>query len=377
MIATDSGKAALDTIRVLDLTTNHTAYAARLLSDLGAHVVRPVLDGEPEAPDMASLFLHAGSHAAELDQADRDGLARLVAASDLIFESSAFGGAHFAFDPSSAMAEGRARTVVSFSPFGLGVNLPATDLTIMASGGLLSLGGYADTEPLAIGGEQSLLAAGIFGAVAALADLIGREDGHSGNWIDVSAQECVAFALEDAVPDFYINGRVRRRYGDVAREAGTGVYPCADGYVSIVAGRLGTAKAWQALRQWIIEVGKAGSEALVNPQWDDFAYRGRPESVARFAQIFAAFSAGLSKNELYVQGQRRQIAVAPVNRIDDLFGDPQLRHSNYFKPFRDAAGRELSIPGAPYRLSRTPARVPAAVAEPHSETIVAGACNEP
>ena len=37
---------------------------------------------------------------------------------------------------------------------------------------------------------------------------------------------------------------MRRRAGDTPREAGTGIFACADGYVSMVAGRLGTAAAW-------------------------------------------------------------------------------------------------------------------------------------
>jgi benzylsuccinate CoA-transferase BbsE subunit len=348
----------LEHIRVLDLTTNHTGYGARLLSDLGACVCRPVPEAESLEGTAADLFLHAGK---QLTRCTPAGFAGLLASSrfDLVFESSAFGAAVFEIDPASLQERRPETTIVSFSPFGLERgNLPATDLTILAAGGLLSLGGYSDTEPVAVAGEQSLLASGIFGAVAALAALIERTGSAGGRWIDVSSQECVAFALEDAVPDFYINGRTRRRYGDAAREAGTGVYRCKDGFVSIVAGRLGTARAWAALRKWIMLAGTAGSEALSDPQWDDIRYRSQKDNIDRFARIFEAFGALHTKQELYVEGQRRQIAIAPVNTIDDLFTDPQLVYSAFFKVFHDAAGRELRIPGAPYRLSATPAIVP-------------------
>lgn len=363
MTANDEVRGALDGIRVVDLTTNHTGYAARLLSDLGAHVTRPSITDNVarNGQDYAETFLHAGKHRVALDPACAE-FRQLIAESDLIFESSAFGPSPVCLAPTDLIAVNPRATIVSFSPYGMTneeTTCPATDLTILAAGGLLSLGGYVETEPIAVDGEQSLLGAGIFGAVAALADLVGRTSRRSGNWIDVSAQECVAFALEDAVPHFYINRRVRRRFGDAAREAGTGVYPCADGFVSIVAGRLGTARAWAALRGWILEVGAPGSEDLNDSEWDNFAFRGRPENVQRFAEIFAAFGARYSKRSLYVEGQKRQIAIAPVNNVDDLFDDPQLVYSGYFRDFLDSTGRKLRMPGAPYRLSATPARIPA------------------
>ncbi|RYE08254.1 MAG: hypothetical protein EOP22_14420 [Hyphomicrobiales bacterium] len=363
------GRGALSHVRVLDLTTNHTGYGARLLSDLGASVCRPVIaSDQPREGSPADLFLHAGK---QLTQADPASFAAFAASTafDVIFESSAFEPAPFSIDIDAIQSASPRSIIVSFSPFGQEqAGLPATDLTILASGGLLSLGGYPDTEPVAVAGEQSLLASGIFGAVAALAALLESDTRTDGQWIDVSAQECVAFALEDAVPDYYINGRTRRRHGDSAREAGTGIYRCKDGYVSIVAGRLGTAKAWTTLRGWILAVGTPGSDALADPRWDDFAFRGQKENIDQFARIFAAFGAQFSKQELYVEGQKRQIAIAPVNSIGDLFSDPQLVHSGFFKSFTDAAGKELRIPGAPYRLSATPAIVPT-----RSDFVLAGA----
>ena len=112
---------------------------------------------------------------------------------------------------------------------------------------MLSLGGYPETGPVAVPGEQGHLASAIFGAVAALKALLEREGTNHGQWVDVSGQECIAFALEDAVPEWYLNRNIRKRTGDKAREAGTGVYPCMDGHVSMVAGRLGTAKAFKTL----------------------------------------------------------------------------------------------------------------------------------
>ena len=129
-----------------------------------------------------------------------------------------------------------------------------------------------------------MLASGIYGAVAVLTALYERTQTGKGCWIDVSGQECVAFALEDAVAEWSINAHVRRRLGDGAREAGTGVYPCKDGYISMVAGRLGTAKAFVALTQWVAASEVPGAASLLEPQWQDFKFRqsrGRDRALCR------------------------------------------------------------------------------------------------
>jgi benzylsuccinate CoA-transferase BbsE subunit len=375
MAATQSDAGALAGIRVLDLTDNYSAYAGRLLADLGADVVRveppqgsPVRGLAPgqrtptgECISFAHAFIDAGKRSVSLDPRSavgREQLWRLAATSDVLIETpSALASA---IDPASIRERNPALIVVSISPFGRSgpyAGYQATDLTLLAAGGLLSLGGYLDTEPLAIQGEQAMLASGIFGAVAALAALYERTQSGKGQWIDLSGQECVAFALEDAVAEWSIHGRVRRRHGDGAREAGTGVYPCKDGHVSVVAGRLGTAKAFVALTQWVAASGSLGAAALLEPQWQDFKYRQSAEGIARFAEIFGAFCGTRGKQELYREGQARQIAIAPVNTIADVLQDAQLSANSYFQTQRDrTTGKDVVFPGPPYRLSRTPAR---------------------
>ena len=350
---------ALTGIRVLDLATTGAAYAGRLLADLGADVVcvEPV-GGSPlrrQAPfQQRSVTLDLD------DPKGRELFCRLAATADVVMETPAPAGLadrHLGYDVLRAKNPGL--IMVSISPFGQGgpySRYEASDLTQLAAGGLLSFGGYQDTEPLGIHGDQAYLASGIFGAVATLAALVARTETGTGQWIDVSGQECVSFALEDAVPEWYLNQQVRRRSGESAREAGTGVYPCMDGYVSMVAGRLGTAKAFATLCKWIAETGTPDGAHLLDPQWQDYKHRQSPAGIARFAEIFAAFCKARSKEELYREGQRRQIAIAPVNGVGDLVADAQLAANSYFQQRHDATiGKELTFPGPPYRLSRTPA----------------------
>src|SRR3984957_11215311 len=392
--ATD--RAALAGIRVLDLADNAVAYAGRLLADLGAEVIRiepPRGDGMRRAAALAvsqgalascaDAFWNVNKKSITLDLGSTDGqrlFGDLVAKSDVVIET---------FDPGTlsgwgiGYAQMKRRNpgiiLVSVTPYGQTgpcAKFHATDLTLLAAGGLLSLGGYPETGPVAVAGQQGYLAAAIFGAVASLKALLEREGTNHGQWLDVSGQECIAFALEDAIPEWYLSHSIRRRTGDQAREAGTGVYPCHDGYVSMVAGRLGTAKAFKTLVQWIADSGTPGGDELLDERWQDFKFRQSPHGIAPFAEIFGAFCASRSKQELYSEGQARQIAIAPVNTVADIVADPQLRANGYFQSLHDdALDRDVTMPGPPYRLGGTPAPLHSAApsgGRPHPPLHVGG-----
>ncbi len=383
----DHGGAAqpLASLRVLDATDEYGAYAGRLLADLGADVVRleaPVGDPlrrreplvqTPQGPVSAfGWFVNLNKRALVLDLATAEGrdafLAEVAEADVLLDPWTPAALDRLGLDPSLIVATRPDLVRVTITPWGSDgpyADRPATDLITLAAGGLLSLGGYPDAEPVAVHGGQSLLAASIFGAVAALVGLIGRGQDGEGRHLDVSAQEAVAAALEDAIPQFDLTGRVRRRAGDFPREAGTGIYACADGYVSVVAGRLGTARAWTALTRWLVEEGIPDAEELLTPSWQEFPFRQRRESIERFREIFERFTGPRTRAELYRESQERSIALAPVNEVADLFADAQLSARDFFRSVTPAElGRAVRVPGRPYRLDgdRGPAPRPAPAA---------------
>jgi benzylsuccinate CoA-transferase BbsE subunit len=377
-MAPDDDTAALPTetlpcagLTVVDMTGPYGAYGGRLLADLGADVIRIVPpDGDllgrhpplivgPDGRQKSAFawFVNLNKRERIIDvetAAGRAELAELLDDADVLLESwTAEDAAAGELEALTAQRPDLVR--VSITPFGSDgpwSRKPAVDLTTLAAGGLLSLGGYPDGEPVAAYGDQSLLAASIFGAVAALVGLLARQRDGQGRHMDVSAQEAVAAALEDAIPQFDLTGRVRRRAGGDPREAGTGILACKDGYVSVVAGRLGTAKAWIALTAWLVEAGVPGAEELTGEAWTSFPFRQRPTSIARFQEIFERFAADYTKDELYIEAQRRSIALAPVSTIADVLEDPQLEARDFFRLVEETGlGRPVIVPGRPYRLA--------------------------
>jgi benzylsuccinate CoA-transferase BbsE subunit len=376
---TASVPTALDGIRVLDLTDELGAYAGRLLADLGAEVIRieppqgsptrrtaPIVAMPGLAPVSAfDRFVNAGKRSVTLDLCRpeaRPVVAKLLATADLVIQSPVHVLSVIGFDTDSLRELNPSLSQILVSPFGLGDEpgwQPADDLVVMAAGGLLHLGGYPDVGPVAAYGGQSRFAASIFAAVAAITALLQRDLTGTGIVLDVSAQECVAQALEDSAATYALTGKVRERQGDVPREAGTGVYPCADGYVSMVAGRLGTAKAWAALVAWMNESGVPGAQLLLGDDWQRFEFRQTPEAISEFARLFRLFAGSRTKNDLYIGAQSRMIALSPVSTVEDLFSNAQLEYRRFFTSVQDnELHRPIRYPRAPYSLSGTPPLLP-------------------
>jgi len=329
-----NGDGPLADISVLELVGEFGSYAGELLSGLGAQVRRlphPVTANELEAVrqelgEADVLLRSGGADAPEPPQLDPAALRSL--------------------HPRLIQA-----ILTPFGSDGPKAGCPSTDLVRLAAGGLLWLGGYPDGEPVAPYGGQSTLCTAIFAVIAVLLAVLQRDHAGVGATIDVSAQEVLIQALETSLPEYELTGKVRRRAGSAPREAGTGLYPCADGYVSMVAGRLGTARAWRRLREWLVEEGVPGAEELFEQRWETLEFRQRPEAIARFAEVFGAFTAIRGKLELYLEAQQRSIALAPVNTPAEVLVDPQLAAREFFRQLPDGTtGEPRTVPSAPYRF---------------------------
>jgi benzylsuccinate CoA-transferase BbsE subunit len=357
---------------VVDATDASGAYCGRLLADLGADVVRieapsgdPMRHHEPivrtasgEIVSCFERFVNLNKRSVTLDVTDDDGrdlVKRLLGRCDVLVDTpgpddvTSHG---FASKELEALNPDLVR--VSISSFGLEgpySQYVSDDLVTIASSGLLSLGGYEDTPPINVYGNQTYFAESIFGAVGALLGLLARAQDATARRIDVCGQEVMANALEDALPEYDITGSIRRRFGDRAREAGSGTFACADGFVTMVAGRLGTAAAWTSLVGWLNEVGTEGADQLLDQRWNDHSFRQQRESITYFAEVFERFAATRSKRDLYREAQARRIALAPVNTFSDVLADPQLADRDFFETVTDPfTGLGMIYPGRPYRI---------------------------
>ncbi|HEY4297108.1 MAG TPA: CoA transferase [Paraburkholderia sp.] len=367
----------LDGVRVLDLTDASLQYCGKLFAQLGADVLLiepptgcatrregPFLADTPHVEHSLSFaYLNQGKEGMCVDLHAADGRAilhRLAANADLLIHSARPDELEqLGLDFATLSAINPALVVTGITGFGLSGPYSAyrhSDLVAMALGGLLYLGGYPETEPVGAPGAQAYLAAAQFAAVASLSAVLYAESADGGGQlIDVSVQECVSMALENAVQYVDLEGTVRKRNGGQQRQAGTGVFPCSDGLVYLMAGGIASNRFWDATTQWLVDGGAPGAERLRAPEWNDPVYLASEPAKQIFQSIFVPFAATRTKAQLYEDAQHRRIPLCPVSTTSDLLENRQLQHRHYFQSIEHTySGNTLMVPGAPFRFSATP-----------------------
>lgn len=387
-----AGDGPLHGLRVIDVTGPIANYTGKMFADLGADVIlveplggsrqrtcgpfaqHPRLAGR----SLSFLYKNTNKRSIAVDLTTAQGqavLARLAASADLLIEDTTPGDERSAqLDPAVLVREHPHLVVTSISLYGrTGPNAsrPAADIVGLAAGGLLWLGGYTDGPPVQIAGEQAFMAGSVFAAYAALAAVSSAESTGIGEHIDVSVQEAVALGLENAIQFYDLEGAVRRRAGGDQSRAGSGVFPCKDGHVVLIAGGVGGNRFWKGLLAWLSTAEAEDVDALRGDRWGDTEFLASEEARQTFWDVFTGFAATRTKEELTIGAQEHRAPCTAVNTLRDILSDSQFAHRGFFVP-TETSGQDHVLPGAPYRLSRTPwaMRRPAPDLGEHTEEIL-------
>jgi crotonobetainyl-CoA:carnitine CoA-transferase CaiB-like acyl-CoA transferase len=351
--------------RVLDLCDDRGHFAGFLLAHLGAEVIgveppgghrtrhRPPFD----AAGRALGHLAYGRGKSSLVAASPAEVAELAATADVVIDSGVL---PFAVDLGALRAADPALVTVAISPFGSDgpkAGWAATDLTIAASSGALSLTGDADRRPVRIGEPQAWLQAGADAACGALLALAERRRSGLGQHVDVAAQQSMLVttqfqmmaALVGAASPSRLPGGVK--LGQFTIQF---VYECADGYVTatFLFGMM-IGPFTRRLFEWIHEEGFA-DESLRDKNWIDFAlhvFEGKEpaEELDRATAVLAAFLRTKSKAELLAAALERNLLLAPVTTTRDVLSLEQLDARDFWEMVEGARH-----PGRFARFSATP-----------------------
>lgn len=368
---------ALQGIRVLEIPGALSEYTGKLFAHLGAEVIlveppggartrhrHPLAGKDPEANSLGFDYFNAAKRSITLDldqAAGQEAFRRLAQNSQLLLESERPGLMHqrdLDFERLHALSPGLVYTTVTpFGATGPYAEFEGEDIVLLALGGLLSLAGFADSAPTRVWGNQAVLAASQFAAAGALAAVLHAEATGQGQWVDVAAQQCVVMGLENAVQFADLEGTVRKRSGGAVRYAGTGIFPCSDGEVFVMAAGVGEPRFWQCTVAWLRDEGISAVEEIADDRWRNFQFLATPEAKAIFNRIFAPFAATRPLKYLYHEGQRRGVPIAPMSSPSDLVRNDQLQARGHFAHYgQPGAHANAFMPGAPYRLSATPWR---------------------
>jgi crotonobetainyl-CoA:carnitine CoA-transferase CaiB-like acyl-CoA transferase len=351
--------APLDGLRVLDLSAElRGAWCGRLLAEQGADVllveppggnrwrqVGPFAGGEA-GPERSLPFLHyyAGRRSVVADGATAEGRALLRALArraDVVLVDRRDGLAL-----ADAVAAANPRVIVAaitcHGSTGPDRGLEGGDLIAVAAGGLAALTGDPARAPLRPGGDQGEHAAGLHAAVAVVGAVLARDLGVApAVSLDVSAQECVASVLENAMEFALLEGRaVTRQHGRHPISWPGRVFPCRDGHVVISCGSAEQARACFTL---VGDTEMAGHPVLEDRD-------GRRAAAPWLEERLIAGLAAHGREDLFHRGQALGIPIGLVHDAASLLEDPQLRASAFFREVdHPAAGRFVDV-GGPFRL---------------------------
>lgn len=372
-----ASRAALAGIKVLDLSGLAGQYCGKQFADLGADVilVEPLAGSDvrrdgPFLDDKAHIefslpftYFNAGKRgiALDLDRSEGQRIFRQLAQNaDLVIETAKPGiMARREIDYAALSAANPQLVMTSVTPFGQSgpyAQYVAEDIVALALGGLLYLGGYPDTPPMAAYGNQAYLAAAQFASVASMMALLAVNSGR-GQHIDVSIQECVVMGMETAIQFYDLEKTVRKRASGQPIMAGVGVFACADGEIYLMAGGIASTRFWENMVNWLIDEGIADAKQLLESKWESHDYLASGEAKGIFNGLFAPFAKKHTKVDLYQSGQSRRIPVCPINTPRDILVNRQLDYRGFFAQQQHTpSGRSLTVPGAPYKLSATPWR---------------------
>lgn len=376
---------ALHGIRVVDMTDRSCVYATKVLADLGAEVIRIEPPGgdpmrrQPPLDDVTGTslfhaFMNVNKRSVMLDLDSREGqerLRRLIGTAQIVVESCKPGYLDrlgLGYPAFADKVPGPVWTsITAFGSTGPYAAWSADDLIIQAMGGLMTLSGLPDREPLRLFGEQTSYIAGLHASSGTLIAYWHALATGEGQHVDVSIQECVAHTLENAIQFYTAEGVVRGRTKGRA-EPGAGVFPCSDGEIFLMAGLSMISSSWHNLVALMNAENTPGAKDLLDPKWVDQTWRKTPEAIETANRIVARFTATRTKNQVYDLTQQHRILSAPMNKVGDLFENAQLKFLNWFVDQPWDRGRAATWPGPPVRLSETPRLSPGRVASPGEDT---------
>ena len=320
-------------VRVVEISSPFTRFAGRILVGLGFEVilVEPSTGdaSREEAQGDAYLHWHAGKKSVVLDldqDADRLEFETLLRTADALLDGSAAG-----FNPTAALDSLVHVRVTPFGTDGPRSDWQATNLTIAAMGGMMAQVGDPDSPPLLLPEFQAEQLAGINAAIGVLLGLRSRTSGQARN-VDVSAQECVAAALEAGVLAFIHEDRVPPRPGRVHPLVPHGLFQASDGYVG--GGLGGSPRMWDGMLAWLVE--NDAQADLDQPEWSEAVYRKTHQE--HIFEVLETFISKWTKEEFAVSAQSRKLPWAAVDRPEELLRNPQLNDRDFFTDVTGAHG---------------------------------------
>jgi len=364
---------ALTGLRILDLSRILAGpTATQLLGDLGADVIKienpktkgddtrawgpPYVTGaDGAATDLSAYFNSANRNkrSVSVDLATPEGqsiIRQIAAQCDVVIENFKPGAlAKYGLDHESLLTAHPALVCCSISGFGqTGPNSkkPGYDLLAQGYGGIMSLTGETEGEPMKVGVAIADVMCGMYATVAILAALRHRDATGEGQHIDLGLVDTQMAWLINQGTNYLTSGKVPVQRGNGHPNiAPYQVYAAADGHVIIAVGNDGQFRRF--------------CDALtLGALPDDPRFATNPDRVANRDALNAVLGPVLaSRNaaDIITMMEGAGVPAGPVHRLDQVFSSDQaIAREMVVEMTHPASGGTVPMLGNPIKMSRTP-----------------------
>lgn len=331
------GPLPLSRLTVLDLTLARAGpTCVRHLADWGANIIRveppEVAEEDDRNSRRSSDFqnLHRNKRAIRLNLKSPRGHAafmRLVRRADVIVENmraTVKDRLKIGWDDVHAVNP----RLVYGSISGFGQSGPyraraGVDQIAQGMGGLMSITGLPGQGPVRVGIPIADLSAGTLLALGIMIALFDREVSGQGRWVHTSLLEAQVFMLDFQATRWLIDHQVAGQAGnDHPTIIPQGVFPTADGQINIAAA---SGRLWERF-----------CDALGRPQWKDNprwkTLAGRSADRQEINREIGAVTSQRPSAYWVELLEQAGIPCGPINTIDQVFADPQVRHLGLARP---------------------------------------------
>jgi formyl-CoA transferase len=380
---------ALDGYRILDLSRILAGpYCTMILGDQGAEVIkveRPGVGddtrtwGPPFAGGESAYYLccnrNKKSIAIDLKKPDGVALVReLAARSDVLVENFTPGLMQkFGLDYDTLREINPRLVYASISAYGQDGpyrDRPGYDMVLSAVGGLMWITGERNGDPVKVGVAITDVLTGVYASGAITSALLWRERSGQGQHLDISLLDAQVSGLANIASNYLVAGKEATRWG-TAHESiiPYQVLQTADRPIAIA---VANQKLWEIFCR---VVGR--NEWLDDPRFESNPRRveNRQTLLPLIEELFREKTCD-EWMEIFVAAS---IPCGPVNNMEHLFEDAQLKHRNMIVDVPHPTIDNLRLTGIPIKYSETPGEIrrhPPLLGE-HTGEILAGVLEYP
>ena len=348
-------------VKVLDLSRVLAGpWAGQVFADLGAEVIKIERPGRgdetrswgpPFAADGTSAYFCAanrGKKSVTVDMATAAGqdiIRQLAAQSDVLLENFKFGGlAKLGLGPQDLCTANPRLVYCSITGFGQTGpyrERAGYDFMMQGMGGLMSVTGAPDGEPMKAGVAVVDIFTGMYAVSAVLAALLERTRSGLGQFIDLALFDVQIAVMANQISSYLIAGEQPPRLGNAHPSiVPYQVFATADGHIILAIGN-------DEQFQRFCKVANVADLAK------DVHYATNPVRVRNRHALVPILQDVLrrrSSQEWLTALEAAKLPAGPINNFADLDTDPQVKDRGIFNEL----GGGIRSVANPMRFSRTP-----------------------